>query len=113
MAYDGRQNKLRRKDAIGMDELVNQFIKDMKLTSGLNQQRAAEAWNSVSGAGKYTLSVTLDKGIMTCYINSSLVRNQLYFQKDLLLKSINDFLAKDSLYVGSSDGPAVKVLILK
>lgn len=113
MAYDGRHNKLRRKDAIGMEELVSQFVKDMKLTSGLNQQRAAEAWNVVSGAGKYTLSVTLERGIMTCYINSSLVRNQLYFQKEMLLKSVNDYLSKDSLYSGVSDEPAVKVLILK
>ena len=48
MAFDGRSNKLRRKEAIGMDELVSQFVRDMKLVSGLNRQRVADVWGVVS-----------------------------------------------------------------
>ena len=114
MAYDGRNNKLRRKEAIGMDELVSQFVRDMKLVSGLNRQRVAKAWTEVSGAGKYTLSTTFDKGVLTCFISSSLVRNQLYFQRDVLVHKINEFLAKDELFESAEDGsPAVKILVLK
>ena len=114
MAFDGRQNKLRRKDAVGMDELVSQFVRDMKLVSGLNRQRVSDAWNQVSGAGKYTLSTTFDKGVLTCYISSSMVRNQLYFQRDVLLKKINEFLACDQLFESENDGrQAVKTLVLK
>jgi hypothetical protein len=51
---------------------------------------------------------------MTCAISSSLVRNQLYFQRDVLVEKLNEFLAADSLYdAGGNDGAAVKVLILK
>ena len=57
MAYDGRSNKLRRKEAIGMEELVSQFVRDMKLVSGLNRQRVAEAWSVVSGARNHLHSV--------------------------------------------------------
>ena len=114
MAFDGRSNKLRRKEAIGMDELVSQFVRDMKLVSGLNRQRVADIWNQISGAGKYTLSTVYEKGVLTCFISSSLVRNQLYFQRDVLVEKLNEFLAADSLYdAGGNDGAAVKVLILK
>ena len=51
---------------------------------------------------------------MTCAISSSLVRNQLYFQRDVLVEKLNEFLAADSLFdAGGNDGAAVKVLILK
>ena len=114
MAFDGRSNKLRRKEALGMDELVSQFVRDMKLVSGLNRQRVADAWMQVSGAGKYTLSTTFERGVLTCYISSSLVRNQLYFQRDVLLKKVNDFLASDVLFAASEDGSQpVKTLVLK
>jgi hypothetical protein len=99
---------------VGMDELVNQFIKDMKLASGLGKQRACEAWTKVSGAGRYTLDVSFEKGVMVCVISSSVVRNQLYFQRDRLLRGLNDLLASDELLSGTaSQGDIVKTLILR
>ena len=94
-----------------MDELVNQFIRDMKLASGLEKQRVAEVWNEVSGAGRYTLDVRFEKGVMTCMISSSVVRNQLYFQRDALLGRLNEALSEDSLFNDRKD--IVKTLILR
>ena len=114
MAYDSRTNKLRRQDAVGMEELVSQFVREMKLTSGLNRQRVADAWAQVSGAGKYTLSTTYERGVLTCFISSSLVRNQLYFQREVLLNKINEYLATDHLFTKEHEGnKAVKMLVLK
>jgi poly(A) polymerase Pap1 len=113
MAYDSRKNSLRRQEAVGMEELVTQFIRDMKLSSGLGKQRACEAWTKVSGAGRYTLDVNFDKGVMVCVISSSVVRNQLYFQRDRLLKSLNEHLATDELLAGALGGDVVKILILR
>ena len=31
MAYDGRANKMRRQEAVGMEELVKEFIREMRL----------------------------------------------------------------------------------
>ena len=112
MAFDGRHNKLRRKEAVGMEELMLQYLRDMKLTSGMNRQRATEAWNTVSGASRYTLSVTFERGVMTCAISSSLVRNQLYFQKEALLGQLNEYLRNDSLYV-SEEETIIKDIVLR
>ena len=48
MASDG--NRIGRKQAQGMTELVLQYIREMKLTTGFNTHRIFEAWDAVSGA---------------------------------------------------------------
>lgn len=113
MAYDIRENRLRRKEAVGMEQLVHDFIREMKISSGINRQRAAEAWNIVSGAARYTLDVALDKGILYVTLNSSMARNQLYFQRDLLRSKVNEFLEKDELFVKSPGSEAVRSIVLK
>ena len=87
MAYDNKDNRLRRKDAVGMEQLVQDYIREMKIASGINRQRAMEAWNKVSGAARYTLDIFLDKGVMYVTLNSSMARNQLYFQRELTLST--------------------------
>lgn len=105
---------IRRKEAVGMQELVSQYIREMKIASGINRQRVTEAWNVVSGASRYTLDVSFDRGVAYCVISSSVVRNQLYFQKDAILQKMNEFLAEDDLFVkGAKGGPAIKTLVLK
>jgi len=111
--YKGK-NSLRRKEAVGMDEFVGQFIRDMKLSSGINRQRAVEAWNSVSGASRYTLDVKFEKGVMTCVIASSVVRNQLYLQRDVLVARLDEYLRNDELFIRENSGEGiVRNLILR
>lgn len=113
MGYGSKDNILRRKEAVGMEQLVNDFIRDMKIASGINKLRAAEAWNTVSGASRYTLDVFLDKGILYVTLNSSMARNQLYFQKEILLSKINELLEADSLFVRKPGSPALRNIVLK
>ena len=105
---------IRRKEAVGMQELVSHFIREMKLASGINRQRVTEAWNVVSGASRYTLDVNFDKGVVYCVLSSSVVRNQLYFQKDVILQKMNEFLEADELFVkDAKGGKPVKMLVLR
>lgn len=113
MAYDSRQNRMRRQEAVGMEDLVSQFIREMKLSSGLDKVRAAEAWNAVSGAASYTLEVRLERGVMTCTLSSSVVRNRLCFQLDALKRRLNEYFSKDPLFADHTGGPVVKKLILR
>ena len=97
-----------------MPELIEQYIKEMKLTSGFNRQRIFEAWDVVSGASRFTLDRFFRDGMLYCTISSSVVRNQLYFQKDVLLKKINEYLEADEMLVrDGKDVPLVRNLILK
>ena len=96
-----------------MEDLVNQFIREMKLSSGLDKVHAAAAWNVVSGAAAYTLEVRLERGVMTCTLSSSVVRNQLYFQLNALTQRLNEYLSKDPLFASQGAEPIVTKLILR
>ena len=113
MGYEHHTKGLRRRDAVGMGELVEDFIREMKLTAGLNRQRVKEAWDVVSGAGRHTVDIYIKGKVMYCTLGSSMVRNQLYFQKDVLLNQLNTYLENDELYVKEGEAPYITELILR
>jgi hypothetical protein len=106
--------RIHRKQALSMEELVQQYIKSMKLAAGLNTQRIFEAWDACSGAGPFTLKRFFRDGRLYITLNSSVIRNQLYFQKDALVEKMNAWLSEDKLF--TSDNRTVgfiRELILK
>lgn len=106
--------KLARKSALGMDEVIAQYIKEMKISAGLNTQLIFKAWDQASGASGYTIGRFFRDGKLYITLNSSVVRNQLSFQLPTLLQKVNLILQQDSLFV--KDDPRVsyvKEIILK
>ena len=90
--------RIHRKEAVSMDELVHQYIKSMKLAAGLNTQRVFASWDACSGAGPFTLRRFFRDGKLYITLNSSVIRNQLFFQKEELVEKINHFLSQDTLF---------------
>ena len=106
--------RLHRKEAVGMDVLVDHYIKSMKLAAGLNTQRIFAAWDACSGAGPYTLRRFFREGKLYITLNSSVIRNQLSFQKDSLVEKMNAFLAQDQLFTADNRSVGfIQQLILK
>jgi len=90
--------RIHRKEAVSMDELVKQYIRSMKLAAGLNTQRIFAAWDACSGAREFTLRRFFRDGKLYITLSSSVVRNQLHFQKEDLVEKMNRFLSNDSLF---------------
>lgn len=106
--------RIHRKEAVGMDKIVEAYIKSMKIAAGLNTQRVFAAWDACSGAASYTLRRFFRGGKLYITLNSSVVRSQLFLQKDLLIEKMNAFLSQDALF--TSDNKTVgfiQELILK
>ena len=91
--------RLHRKEALRMDKIVEDYIKQMKLAVGLNTQRVFAAWDACSQAGPWTLRRYYRDGKLTITLSSSVVRSQLLLQKDLLIAKMNAFLAQDELFI--------------
>ena len=106
--------RIHRKEAVGMDRLVREYIKSMKLAAGLNTQRIFAAWDACSGAGPFTLRRFFRDGRLYITLNSSVIRNQLCFQRQELIDKMNAYLSQDELF--TSDNRTVgfiRELILK
>ncbi|MBR6415613.1 MAG: DUF721 domain-containing protein [Bacteroidales bacterium] len=111
---DSRTIRISRKNALGMDELIHQYILEMKLASGLDRQLIFGAWDKVSGAANYTGGKFFKDGVLHVKINSSMVRSQLLLMKKDILSRLNDELLKDELFSGyGNDAPPVKDIALR
>ena len=105
---------VRRKEALTMEEVVEEFIKSAKLASGLNTQRVFSAWDDCSGAGPYTLKRYFRSGTLYITLNSSVIRNQLSFQKEALIEKMNALLSGDPLFTSDNRTVGyVKDLVLR
>ena len=114
MAEKKRSYFIKRKEALSMEEVVDEFIKSMKLASGLNTQRIFAAWDECSGAAPFTLKRFFRSGTLYVTVSSSVVRNQLYFQKEALIEKMNARLSGDPLFTSDNRTVgAVKDLVLR
>ena len=93
---------IRRKEALTMEEVIEEYIKSAKLASGLNTQRVFAAWDACSGAGPFTLKRYFRSGTLYITLNSSVIRNQLSFQKTELIEKMNATLAGDRLFTSDN-----------
>ena len=112
--YKKRSYAIRRKEALSMQEVIEEYIKSAKIASGLNTQRIFAAWDECSGAGPFTLKRYFRSGTLYITLNSSVIRNQLSFQKEALIEKMNATLSGDPLF--TSDNRTVgfiKELVLK
>lgn len=105
---------LRRRQAVRIDSMLEYYLRDSGLMYQWNCNRIYMAWDKCSGVAKYTLSKSFSSGVLYCGISSSVVRNNLYFQRDIIRKEINLALAADSkFWMKPEDGEFVKSIVLK
>ena len=105
---------IRRKEALTMEEVIEEYIKSAKLASGLNTQRIFAAWDACSGAGPFTLKRYFRSGTLYITLNSSVIRNQLSFQKTELIEKMNATLAGDRLFTADNRTVGyIRELVLK
>ena len=106
--------RIHRKEAVSMEVIVQQYIKSMRLAAGLNTQRIFAAWDACSGAGPFTLKRYFRGGTLFITLNSSVIRNQLFFQREVLVRKMNAFLSKDELFTADNRSVGeVRELVLR
>ena len=105
---------IHRKEAVGMDKIVEAYIKSMKIAAGLNTQRVFAAWDACSGAGPYTLRRFYRGGKLYITLRSSVMRSQLFLQREVLIEKMNAFLTQDVLFTTDNKTVGfIQELILK
>ena len=111
---NGTGVSMSRKEPASLAELIPSMLKVMRLGSGMKEQLILSAWDKVTGAAPYTMSKYVRNGVLFCSISSSVVRSQLFFHRDEIVKAINRELETGPFADGAAAGKMVlKSLVLK
>ena len=95
--------RIHRKEPVGMDKIVSEYIRSMKIASGLNTQRIFAAWDACSGAGPFTLKRYFRGGKLYITLDSSMLRSQLFLQRAELIRKMNAYLSSDELFTADNE----------
>ncbi|PCI03065.1 MAG: RNA-binding protein [Flavobacteriaceae bacterium] len=86
----------RNKEIFSMKHIMGQVLKENKLTKGIQQLNAQDAWGDMMGPGvaTYTESVTIQGKTLIVKLTSSALREELSYGKANIIKMMNDALGE-------------------
>jgi len=87
--------RLNNESSIG--DVLKEIIQVNKLQSGMDQVLVKEAWASLMGKGvnNYTKNIQLKGNTLYVELTSAVLREELSYGKDKIIKMINDELRRD------------------
>jgi hypothetical protein len=80
-----------------ISDVLKQFISQNKLESGMDVVNVREAWKNLMGNGvnNYTTEIQLKGSVLYVALSSAVLREELGYGKDKIIKMINEELRKD------------------
>jgi hypothetical protein len=89
--------QLRHNDTNKIEDLMKLFIKENNLTKGLRQVTIEELWKEQMGNGvaNYTDKLILKGETLLVYLKSSVLREELTYGKEKIIKMLNDALGEE------------------
>ena len=87
----------RENDSFSIEDLMQLFIKENKLTKGMQKMKIEETWHKMMGQGVtvHTTSVKLQNKTLVIQLNSSVLREELSYGKDKIIKMMNEEIGEE------------------
>ena len=84
-------------DPKSLKDVLGAFVEKNKLQKGIDKVDVAEAWKAVMGPAiaKYTTQIKLDGDRLFVQLSSSVLREELGYGKEKILKNLNEELGRD------------------
>ena len=78
-------------------DVLKQFISQNKLEAGMDVVNVRDAWKNLMGNGvnNYTTEIQLKGSTLYVALSSAVLREELSYGKDKIIKMINEELKKD------------------
>ncbi len=78
-------------------DILNQWVNVQGYKTTLNEMRIREVWQKVVGesASEQTQKIWIDKKRLVVFVKSSILRNELIYQKSNIKTALNSFLGED------------------
>lgn len=89
--------KKRNNENRSISEVLKDFVEENKLQSGLDKLHVREVWNHQMGPAieKYTTALKLEKDTLYVQLSSSVLREELSYGKEKIIKNLNEELGKE------------------
>jgi hypothetical protein len=86
----------RNNDHINMSDALKEFVSTNKLQKGIDQIDVKTAWNAMMGQAieSYTTNIQLKNDVLYISLSSSVLRDELSYGKDKIIKMLNEELGK-------------------
>jgi predicted nucleic acid-binding Zn ribbon protein len=86
----------RENDSFSIQDLMQSFIKENNLSKGMQKIKVEETWIKMMGAGvaTHTTSVKLQNKTLIIQLKSSVLREELSYGKDKIIKMMNEELGE-------------------
>tara|TARA_B100000586_G_scaffold12548_1_gene8625 strand:+ start:2663 stop:2947 length:285 start_codon:yes stop_codon:yes gene_type:complete len=80
-----------------IDSLIKFFIKENNLENGLENVKIKDLWHELmkNGVANYTTDINLKNGTLYIKLKSSVLREELSYGKEKIVKLLNEKLKKD------------------
>jgi len=87
----------RQNEFHSIQDLMKDVIKENKLTKGMRQISVKDAWAKLMGKGiiSYTNNVELNGKTLIVNLKSSVLREELSYGKEKIIKMMNEELGED------------------
>ncbi|MFD0976079.1 DUF721 domain-containing protein [Salinimicrobium gaetbulicola] len=84
-------------DHLSISDALKEFVADNKLQKGLDKVNVRDVWNSQMGPAieKYTTAIKLERDTLYVQLSSSVLREELSYGKDKIVKMLNEELGKE------------------
>jgi len=87
----------RHNEHISLSDALKEFVKTNKLQKGLDKIEVRDAWVKLMGNGvnSYTTSILLQRDTLYVQLSSSVLREELSYGKEKIIKMLNEGLGKE------------------
>lgn len=88
---------MKRKNEQSLKEVMQDILKLYDLEKKFTQAEIGQIWNEMLGpsVAKVTRSVKLHNGVVTVFLDSSLVKQELNMHRTRLVSALNESIGKD------------------
>ncbi|MGQ9620744.1 MAG: DUF721 domain-containing protein [Bacteroidales bacterium] len=82
---------MRRSKTISLAEAIKDYINEMKIGGKLMEISIIDSWEKIAGKAiaSRTSKVTIKDGVLTVYLRSSVLKNELMMIREVLREKIN------------------------
>ncbi|WCO02566.1 DUF721 domain-containing protein [Psychroserpens ponticola] len=90
----------RNNDNQPISDILKEFVDANNLQTGLDKVNVREAWAKMMGNGvnNYTTNIILERDVLYVQLSSSVLREELSYGKEKIIKMLNESLGKDAIY---------------